>query len=184
MTKQHTWTTEGFEAFRKGTFGNAGHNLYVSRKGILQRIYQFDFNRDGYFDLVFSNDHDHTESAPAYVFQDVLGARHRYSVPSDGSVTGAVADLNGDGYDDLVLGMLSNGTEPELNAFVYGGPEGFGERRHQQLPVPFCNSVAAGDFNGDGRPDLAFIRQSAMRKRALGGSFTPSIKVSAMSSSP
>ena len=25
------WTTRGFDAFRQGTFGDAGKNLYVSR---------------------------------------------------------------------------------------------------------------------------------------------------------
>ena len=49
------WTTSGFEAFRRGTFGNGGHNLYVSKAGILQRIYQYDLNHNGYFDLVFAN---------------------------------------------------------------------------------------------------------------------------------
>lgn len=39
------WCTKGFEAFRQGTFGNAGHNLYVSQAGVLQRIHQFDLNQ-------------------------------------------------------------------------------------------------------------------------------------------
>ena len=46
------WITEGFSGFRKGTFGNGGQNLYVSRKGVLQRIHQTDINRNGYLDLV------------------------------------------------------------------------------------------------------------------------------------
>ena len=158
MTETAVWTTRGFESFRRGTFGNAGHNLYVSKAGVLQRIYQFDLNGDGYFDLVFCNDHPHHEQPPTYVYTDPLGARTRQEVPSDGARTGAVADLNGDGYDDLVMGMFHNGERFDLNAFVYyGSEEGFTERRHQRLPAPHCLSVAAGDFNGDGRPDLAFV---------------------------
>ena len=42
------WRTRGFEAFRRGTFGNAGQNLYVSRAGVLQRIHLFDLNKDGW----------------------------------------------------------------------------------------------------------------------------------------
>ena len=45
------WTKKGFEEFRKGTFGNGGQNLYVSKKGVLQRIFNFDLNGDGYFGL-------------------------------------------------------------------------------------------------------------------------------------
>ena len=35
------WVTEGFDAFRRGTFGNGGQNIYVSKKGTLQRIFQY-----------------------------------------------------------------------------------------------------------------------------------------------
>ena len=158
MTQTGVWTTQGFDGFRRGTFGNAGHNLYVSRAGVLQRIHQYDLNKNGYFDLVFANDHDHGENAPAYVYRDPLGNASRYEVPSDGAWSGAMADLNGDGYDDLVLGMLSNGSHPRLNSFIYyGSADGFSERRRRLLPAPLCVSVAAGDFNGDGKPDLAYL---------------------------
>lgn len=38
------WTLKGFADMAKGTFENAGQNLYVSQKGVLQRIWQFDVN--------------------------------------------------------------------------------------------------------------------------------------------
>ena len=160
MEKNGVWTTEGFDGFRKGTFGNAGQNLYVSRAGVLQRIHQYDLNGDGYVDLVFCNDHNNSDKPPTYIYGDPFGDVTLTELPSDGSSSGAVADLNGDGYDDLVLGMLSNGKREDLNAFVYyGSPEGLSERRQQLLPAPSCISVTSGDFNGDGRPDLAFVCQ-------------------------
>ena len=60
---QKKWITQGFDAFRRGTFGNGGHNIYVSKQGILQRIFQYDLNRDGYVDLVFANCQNHGEYA-------------------------------------------------------------------------------------------------------------------------
>ena len=48
MTKK--WSVKGFEQFSKGTFENGGQNIYVSRNGVLQRIWQFDVNKDGYID--------------------------------------------------------------------------------------------------------------------------------------
>ena len=77
MAQTRHWTTMGFDGFSKGTFGNAGQNLYVSRAGTLQRIHQFDLNRNGYFDLVFCNDHDNGESAPSYVYREPLGKENR-----------------------------------------------------------------------------------------------------------
>lgn len=164
MIISNTWTTRGFEEFRQGSFGNAGQNLYVSRAGVLQRIHQYDFNQDGYVDLVFCNSQNHWEKPPAYVYLDPLGQARRLELPAEGGWSGAVADLNGDGYDDLVLGMKYNGIRTDLNAVIYyGSPSGWSENRQQQLPAPRCTSVAVGDFNGDGRPDLAFLCHNRVR---------------------
>ncbi|MCZ6681160.1 MAG: VCBS repeat-containing protein [Candidatus Poribacteria bacterium] len=164
MKQTGVWVTRGFEDFSKGTCGNAGQNLYISRAGVLQRIHQYDFNKDGYVDLIFCNSQNHWERPPTYVYQDALGDTTRIELPSEGAWSGAVADLNGDGYDDLILGMWNNGIRSDLNAIIYyGSPDGLSERRQHQLPAPLCTSVAAGDFNGDGKPDLAFLSQSRVR---------------------
>ena len=164
----NTWVTRGFDEFSRGVMGNGGHNLYVSRAGVLQRIHQFDLNRDGYLDLVFCNDHNHGEKPAALCYRDPLGGCEAAQIPADGAKAGVAADLNGDGYDDLIIGNFHNGLRPDLNAFVYyGGPDGFSERRQQILPAPMAVSVAAGDFDG-GRPTLAFLCQkdaSSSQKR-------------------
>ncbi len=162
---ENAWITRGFEAFREGTFGNAGHNLYVSRAGVLQRIHQYDLNGDGYFDLVFCSDQEHTESVPVYVHADPLHSESRIELPAWGAMAGTVADLNGDGYDDLVVGCYRDGvTRAGLNSIIYyGSPEGWSERSHQLVPVPDCTAVAAGDFRGDGRPALAFLSAGRIR---------------------
>lgn len=158
MTQTDVWVTRGFESFSQGSCGNAGQNLYISRAGVLQRIHQFDLNKNGYVDLIFCNSQNHWEKPPAYVYQNPLDSATRIELPSDGARSGVVADLNGSGYDDLVLGMWYNGIRKDLNAFIYyGSPDGWSERRHQQLPAPSCTSVTAGDFNGNGQLDLAFL---------------------------
>jgi len=161
---KNVWREKGFDDFRGGRFGNAGHNIYVSRAGVLQRIHQYNFSRSGYVDLVFCNSHSHCELPPAYVYTDPLNDQTPQNLLSDNAVCGTVADLNGDGCDDLVLGMWYNGIRRDLNSFIYyGSPEGYSERRHLLLPTPACRSVAAGDFNGDGKPDLAFLLESGLR---------------------
>ena len=91
---------DGWEAFSAGTCGRAGHNLYVSRAGILQRIHQYDFAQKGHLDLVFCNSQGHLEMPPAGVYHDPLGRIEYLELPADGARSGAVLDLNGDGCDD------------------------------------------------------------------------------------
>ena len=81
MSESKTWVTRGFEGFSRGSMGNAGHNLYVSRAGVLQRIYQFDLNGDGYIDLVFSNDHDHGEKPRPSAIATRWAAARPYRYP-------------------------------------------------------------------------------------------------------
>ena len=163
------WRTRGFEAFRRGTFGNAGQNLYVSRAGVLQRIHLFDLNKDGYLDLIFCNAQEHLESPPAYVYRDILGNPQCTELPSSGSSNGAVADLNFDGYDDLLLGMEKSGNAGMRNAYIYyGSPEGLSERNLIRVPAHHCTASAIGDFNGDGRHDVASITTTLIRSRRTG----------------
>ena len=115
------WTTQGFDGFGRGTCGNAGQNLYVSRTGVLQRIHQYDLTRNGWIDLVFCNSQDHCERPPTSVFADVMSTCSKTELPSDGARSGAVADLNGNGYDDLVLANEYGGEALEVNSFVYYG---------------------------------------------------------------
>jgi uncharacterized protein (TIGR03437 family) len=83
---------------------------------------------------------------PALVGNLLLGAIHP-----------AIADFNGDGHLDLAI--------PTLSSFGSGGwclMLGNGNGTFQNaLPIPFSGdlslSIAAGDFNGDGKPDLVTI---------------------------
>ena len=131
---------------------------------MLQRIHLFDCNKDGYVDLLFCNAQAHLESPPAYVYADVLTNPQRTELLAEGAGTGVVADLDGDGYADLVIGNEKSGEPGHLNAFIYyGAAAGLSERYRLLLPAHRCTSATCGDFNGDGRPDLAFVADGKVR---------------------
>src|SRR5688572_28728873 len=163
--KKGVWRERGFDDFADGVFGNAGQNLYVSRAGVLQRIFRFDLNHDGFFDLVICNSHGKDEAPPAYVYRHALtNPDDRLDLPPGGRVRGPVADLNADGCDDIVLGVADNGVRKDLNSYIYFGSRGgFGNERFILLPTPGCLSAATGDFNSDGRIDVAFQLPKKLR---------------------
>jgi hypothetical protein len=69
--------------------------------------------------------------------------------------TPVVADWNGDGIDDLIV---AHGQGDEVLVFL-GGKDGLGKERVQRIAleyrVHYEHGVFVGDFNGDGKADLA-----------------------------
>ncbi len=156
--------TEGFDGFSKGTFENGGQNLYVSHKGVLQRIFQYDVNQDGYPDLLFANSQSMNERPPVYVYSGLPGDNTYTELPSGGTYDGILADLFGSGYEDLIIACQHNGSHSDVCAMIYfGNADGFSEQYRMELPVPNAISVCAGDFNGDGKLDLAFVSGTKLR---------------------
>ena len=163
MDEKKQWVTEGFDDFSKGTLGNGGQNLYVSKKGILQRIFQYDLNLDGKPDLLFACSQSMNERPPVYIYQNLPKSNDFRKLPG-GAFDGLLADLNGNGYDDLVLACQHDGAHSDTNAIIYyGGPEGLCEQYSVELYAPNSVGVCAGDFRGSGKKDLVFLSDGKLR---------------------
>lgn len=160
------WVTRGFADFRMGTFSSGGANLYVSAKGRVQTVHRFDLNGDGYFDLIFADSHDWNYTVPAFAYSFRKGDRAqpaRRELPGAGSVRVLAADLNEDGYPDLVVARGFDNVTRVMNSSVYwGGPEGWSDRFHSELFTPYVRDACAGDLDHDGHPDLVFLCSSTV----------------------
>jgi len=158
------WIKNSFEDFQKGTMGNGGQNIYVSAGGVLQRVFHFDINGDGYPDILFANSQSMGERAPVNIYDDPLHCEAYHSLPTGGSSDAVFADISGDGYDDLIIACQHDGTHSDITSCIYyGSPGGLSERYRVELPVPGATSVAAGDFDGTGRLSLVFAHSGGLR---------------------
>ena len=153
------WVHRGLEEFGRGRFDNGGDNLYVNAAGIIEMIHRFDVNDDGCVDLLLPNSHGYIERGPTWIYTqpgDDGGEWDRRELANDSGWMSRVADVDGDGYPDLIVVNGENGVTSELDCYVYwGGPGGLtGER--VELPTAGAYDVAAVDIAGSGRLDLIF----------------------------
>jgi hypothetical protein len=123
-----------------------------------------DLNRDGRTDIVVGVAGSGS-SASAGVDTFTQDARGGYTTASLGTIgfpeSIAVGDINGDGFPDIAT--ANAGSAPgSVTVFLSTGPRGF---TRTDYPAPrytgFSSAglIAAGDLNGDGLADLAYISQ-------------------------
>jgi len=98
----------------------------------------------------------------------------------------AVGDFNGDGKLDLaVANLLEPNGRPGKISVLLGNGDGTFQKQVTYKAVDELLHVAVGDFNGDGKPDLAVVGFSSSGKQAVllgngDGTFQPPIKVPAV----
>jgi hypothetical protein len=125
-----------------------------------------DINRDGLLDVIMPSawvDH-HNPGCPRPIqvwlqtaprqFED---ATQQYGLTGVGAVSLAVADLNGNGMPDLVVGNYRKEFQYDTDSFVYWGTQdGFDAANPLRLPTHYAMQVLLADLNGDGRDEIIF----------------------------
>lgn len=153
------WTTSTFLDFVEGELVDGGANSYVAADGSIRLINLYDLNQDGNVDVVFPSTHDNSEAIDLFIYwgKNGLNPQNRTSLPTEGAKDVAIADLNQDGYPDLVVANRFDGTRTDLNSYVYwGGAQGLDAQSRTELPTQGAESVAVGDLNRDGFPEIVF----------------------------
>jgi hypothetical protein len=152
-------------------FFNAGNGTFAAPvayvgPGESPSIATGDFNGDGHLDIAQLGGGTGAEGAFSVFFNAGDGTfRNEVTfVASTGWVAYGlgVADFNGDGKDDVATTTILNPNQSTesivLEVFTGAGNDTFnGPAMYGIVDVPSVYQVVTGDFNGDGKPDLAMV---------------------------
>ncbi len=113
-----------------------------------------DLNGDGYMDIVFSNTRDGNNwIINSYIYWG--DATASYSLKTELSTIGAIgntiADVNGDGYLDIIFGNYYNGSSWDLNSYIYWGDATASYSSKSELATLGAAGVTAGNMSTFGQ---------------------------------
>jgi len=155
-----TWTETTFADFADGRF-DAGGNIVASADGKLTLTgQQWDLNNDGFLDIVFSNWHNTSHNINSYIYwgsASGFSSGNKMELPTHGAVGNSVADLNGDGFLDIVFSNAYDGASCNINSYIYwGSASGFSSGNKMELPTHYAVGNSVADLNSDGFLDIVF----------------------------
>ncbi len=138
----------------------SGAKLYVSARGNVQMLDRLDLNGDGNLDIVFCNGRQ-TTPVSSYKTNSFLYWGPSFSKKQDlltmGCADTAQADLNDDGYPDVIFANSKFSTSNKINSYIYwGSSTGISTSNSTQLPTHSANKTTVADINRDGYLDVIF----------------------------
>ncbi len=151
------WRTSTFLEFVDGIFSDGGVNSYVAADGSVRLINLWDLNNDGNFDIPVACGQDHDEEVDLVIYlagESGFDPARKIRLPTDGAISATVADLNGDGWLEVIVANRFDGETTDLDCLIYwGSSKGF-LPEPTTLPAKAATAIAVADLDSDGCSDV------------------------------
>ncbi|MBN8213562.1 MAG: VCBS repeat-containing protein [Xanthomonadales bacterium] len=147
-----TSTGNGVMVLRSNADGTFTSSATVA--GFPLEMVATDVDRDGYLDVIV----DSSDTSSTVIHGGSGGSIDRIStLPLPSSAVRTAGDVTGDGLEDLILATIFNRPFEEFQIYPALASGGYAAPLLLSLPLGsnHTSSLAVGDFNGDGRGDLA-----------------------------
>ena len=155
------WTETTQSDFADGVFNV---NMMAGHTGILNAHQDafYDLNEDGNPDIIVSNMQDtlwgNNFDVPSYIYWGTdsgYSPAHRTALYTHGATGNSVADLNNDGYWDLVFSSYDR-SGAQHGRIYWGSDQGYTETNTDSLPTLGSQFNYVADLNDDHYPDIIF----------------------------
>ena len=144
------WNANGkFRADGKLIIKATGHSTEFVSNAVRTEI--ADLNNDAVNDLILAT----SEGVQIRSGEDLLVTQSFLAMPNARWAT--AADLNGDGYLDLVISKYNDDNLYETQSPIYwNGPSGFSPDKASWVPTMGAMGNTVGDFDSDGQQEIVF----------------------------
>ncbi|MBN1335174.1 MAG: VCBS repeat-containing protein [Deltaproteobacteria bacterium] len=136
-----------------------GSRTFLTAYGV-RRLEAADLDHDGWIDLVAAvarRDDDSWEASSAVWWGSPTGFGDATRLSTPGAQDVAVADLDGDGDEDLAFACARNDASFTAYSYVFWNEGGFSSLDATTLPTIGAFRVLADDLDADGDVDLFFV---------------------------
>jgi hypothetical protein len=125
-----------------------------------------DFNKDGFMDIAVANRSDGaTPNVASFIYwgsTSGFAAEKRTELPTLGATGVMAADLNNDGYVDLIFANSSDGSTLDVSSCIYwGGSQSFAPQVRTDLQSFGASSVNVADLDRDGKMDIVLVNSGS-----------------------
>jgi hypothetical protein len=163
ITPQSITTWWGSE---KGFSDERSSELKLDRICFKVFINAADLNKDGWLDLIVpvrdTEKNNETTSMIYYGSAQGFSNERKEEIQTIGTYESSVADLDKDGWLDIVTTSYKGETSANWPSYIYwGSPEGFRKRPRTELPTTGSSGVETADYDGDGWIDILFSNHRA-----------------------